>query len=158
VSALARSVNPEAPRRNLGRGRKRDLRARSGWDTHSCDRSPIGEVAPCDLVIDHGPSVVSHGFASVDQRPVQPVRRRCRRTVPSRRKPTGPGPRVHLGLKAITLTGGISEWDVFTGEPIDLGYDARFLASALKQRTVEFGTTKSKPSKKRPLRSPPRRT
>ena len=47
---------------------------------------------------------------------------------------------------------------MFTGEPIDLGYDGRFLANALKQRTVEFGTTKSRPSKKRPGRSPPLRT
>jgi hypothetical protein len=30
-------------------------------------------------------------------------------------------PASTLGLKEITLTGGVSDWDVFTGEPIDLG-------------------------------------
>jgi hypothetical protein len=44
-------------------------------------------------------------------------------------------------LKAITLTGGAAAWDVFAAQPLELGYDDRFLASALKQRTVEFGTT-----------------
>jgi hypothetical protein len=50
-------------------------------------------------------------------------------------------PASTLGLKEITLTGGVSEWDVFTGEPIDLGRRLPVPASALKQRTVEFGTT-----------------
>lgn len=50
-------------------------------------------------------------------------------------------PASTLGLKAITLTGGAAAWDVFAAQPLELGYDDRFLASALKQRTVEFGTT-----------------